>query len=347
MAESPDRTREIRLFLLREVERVPSGLAARAQAEFGITRQAVARHIRALVDEGLLVASGETRGRTYSMRALADHSVSIRVQKGLAEDEVWRNEIEPHLAGVSVNVENICHYGFTEMFNNAIDHSAAKNITTGIRRTGIEIEIRVGDDGVGIFRKIREALGLADERQAVFELTKGKLTTDPANHTGQGIFFSSRMFDRFAIDSHLLRLTHRQGEDRSTLIEATSTAAPFATLVTMSIDASSPRTTKEVFDRFAGADGDYSFSTTQIVVALALYGREQLVSRSQAKRVMSRCENFRHVILDFSNVDTIGPAFADEIFRVYANAHPEIELRWMNAAPEVEGRIRNARSNAS
>lgn len=347
MTEAPDRPQEIRRFLLREVERDPTGLAARAQAEFGVTRQAIARHIRALVDEGLLVASGQTRGRTYSMRALADHSVRLPVREGLAEDEVWRTEIEPHLAGVSVNVEGICHYGFTEMFNNAIDHSAARNITTGIRRTGAEIELHVGDDGVGIFRKIRAAFGLADERQAVFELTKGKLTTDPANHTGQGIFFSSRMFDRFEIDSHFLRLSHRQGDDRSTLIEATETPALFATLVTMSIDPSSSRTTKEVFDRHAGPEGDYSFSTTQIVVALAVYGREQLVSRSQAKRVMSRCENFRHVILDFSNVETIGPAFADEIFRVYANAHPGIELRWVNAVPEVEGRVRHARSNAS
>jgi DNA-binding transcriptional ArsR family regulator len=347
MTEVPDRTHEIRLFLLREVERDPTGLAARAQAEFGITRQAIARHIRALVDEGLLDASGQTRGRTYSLRALADHTIRVPLTRGLADDEFWRKEIEPHMAGVSVNVENICHYGFTEMFNNAIDHSAAKYITTGIRRTGAEVEIYVGDDGVGIFRKIRAALGLADERQAVFELTKGKLTTDPANHTGQGIFFSSRMFDRFEIDSHLLRLSHRQGDDGSTLIEATETPALFATLVTMSIDPASTRTTKEVFDRFVGSEGDYSFSTTQIVVALALYGREQLVSRSQAKRVMSRCENFRHVILDFSNVETIGPAFADEIFRVYANAHPEIEIRWVNCSAEVEGRIRHSRSNAS
>ncbi len=293
------------------------------------------------------MASGETRGRTYSLPELANHSVSLPLTKGLAEDEIWRREIEPHLAGVSTNVESICHYGFTEMFNNAIDHSEAQHLTTGVQRNAVHIEIFVGDDGIGIFRKIQAALGLADERHAVFELTKGKLTTDPTNHTGQGIFFSSRMFDRFEIDSHFLKLIHRQGDDRSTLIEATETPALFSTLVTMSIDSSSKRTTKEIFDRFAGPEGDYSFSTTQIVVALARYGREQLVSRSQAKRVMSRCENFRHVSLDFAGVESIGPAFADEIFRVYATAHPEIELRWVNAVPEVEGRIRHAKSNAS
>jgi len=347
MSEAPDRSAEIRRFLLREVERDPRGLAARAHEQFGITRQAIARHIGALLEDGLLVASGQTRARTYQIAELAKHSVRIPLTKTLAEDAVWRDEIAPRLANAPANVESICHYGFTEMFNNAIDHSGAKNITTGIRRTAIDIEIFVGDDGVGIFRKICAALGLADEQQAVFELTKGKLTTDPVHHTGQGIFFSSRMFDRFQIDSHLLRLSHSQGDDRSTLIEATEMPAPFSTVVTMTIDPTSSRATKDVFDRFAGPEGDFAFSTTQIVVALARYGREQLVSRSQAKRVMTRCENFRYVILDFSDVETIGPAFADEIFRVYANAHPDIELRWVNAAPEVEGRIRHARSNAT
>jgi len=30
-------------------------------------------------------------------------------------------------------------------------------------------------------------------------LAKGKLTTDPKRHSGEGIFFSSRMFDEFDI----------------------------------------------------------------------------------------------------------------------------------------------------
>ena len=35
----------------------------------------------------------------------------------------------------------------------------------------------------------------------VWELPKsGKLTTDPDNHTGEGIFFTSRVFDEFEID---------------------------------------------------------------------------------------------------------------------------------------------------
>ena len=35
-------------------------------------------------------------------------------------------------------------------------------------------------------------------------------------------------------------------------------------------------------------------------------------------------------------------AFADEIFRVFANAHPEVELLAVNALPEVQQMIRRA-----
>ena len=53
----------------------------------------------------------------------------------------------------------------------------------------------IDDDGEGIFKKIKNALNLLDEKQAVLELAKGKLTTDPSRHTGEGIFFTSRAFN--------------------------------------------------------------------------------------------------------------------------------------------------------
>src|SRR5882762_5697831 len=64
---------------------------------------------------------------------------------------------------------------------------------------------------VAIFRKIATALGLANEAHAILELTKGKLTTDRQRHSGEGIFFTSRMFDWFGILSHNLYLGCRNG----------------------------------------------------------------------------------------------------------------------------------------
>ncbi|MGH8190889.1 MAG: STAS-like domain-containing protein [Rhodanobacteraceae bacterium] len=46
--------------------------------------------------------------------------------------------------------------------------------------------------------------------------------------------------------------------------------------------------------------------------------------------------------LNFTGVTTIGPAFADEIFRVFALQHPEVEIAAVHAVPEVQQMIRRA-----
>jgi uncharacterized protein (DUF1330 family) len=71
-------------------------------------------------------------------------------------------------------------------------------------------------------------------------------------------------------------------------------------------------------------------------------GDENLVSRSQAKRLMRRVEGFRTVVLDFDDVATVGQAFADQVFRVFANAHPDVELVTVHAVPQVQQMIRRA-----
>ena len=90
--------------------------------------------------------------------------------KELAEDIVWTNDISRAIGKMPENVTDIWFYGFSEMFNNAIDHSSASNITVHIKKTAATTEMAIYDDGVGIFKKIQNALSLLDERHAVFEL---------------------------------------------------------------------------------------------------------------------------------------------------------------------------------
>jgi hypothetical protein len=115
------------------------------------------------------------------------------------------------------------------------------------------------------------------------------------------------------------------------------------TAVQMIISGQSNRTTKQVFDRFT-TPGDYGFSKTQVPVFLARYGDENLVSRSQAKRLLTRFERFKEILLDFNDVDSIGQAFADEIFRVFASQNPNIHLYYTNASKQVEGMILRAKN---
>lgn len=234
----------------------------------------------------------------------------------------------------------IWHYGITEMFNNAIDHSEGKTIYLRLEKTAASTEMIVHDDGVGIFRKIQSALGLLDERHAVLELAKGKLTTDPENHTGEGIFFTSGMFDGFNIFAGGVYFSHEYGQDKDWILEPEKFSS--GTTVWMKLNNHTARTVKKVFDQFT-SDDDFGFTKTVVPVRLAQYGDDKLVSRSQAKRLLARIDRFKIVIFDFKEVDSIGQAFADEVFRVFASKHPGIELHEMNVNADVTRMIKRAR----
>jgi hypothetical protein len=202
----------------------------------------------------------------------------------------------------------------------------------------------LADDGVGIFRKIQKALGLLDERHAVLELAKGKLTTDPANHSGEGIFFTSRMFDEFGILSGGVYFSHEFGDAEDWILEPTPHDG---TTVLMKLHNHTARTAKKIFDQYSSDDEEYRFNKTVVPVKLAQYGNDQLVSRSQAKRLVARVELFKVVIFDFREVEMIGQAFADEIFRVFAGRHPEIAIHALHANSAVKRMIERAKSGAA
>ncbi len=77
---------------------------------------------------------------------------------------------------------------------------------------------------------------------------------------------------------------------------------------------------------------------------LAVQHKENLVTRSQAKRILARLDKFKIVILDFDDIDNIGQAFADEIFRVFARKNPDITIHAINTNEAVERWIKRAQN---
>lgn len=306
------------------------GVARRLGAVFGLSRQVANGHLQALVSEGLLEGTGSTRSRTYLL-ATSRQAIRSFIRDGLSEDSVWREVFAPVVADLAENVRDIWRYGVTEMVNNAIDHSGSGQVHVGVRRTALHTEAWVADDGEGIFLKIQRALGLYDPREAILELAKGKFTTDQAHHSGEGIFFTSKVFDAFDIQSGRLHFMHDH-EPLDRLLERPAEAP--GTLVLLRLANDSARTTRSVFDEYAAPDA-YTFDRTVVPLRLAQYEGEKLVSRSQAKRIYRRFERFRHVALDFDGVAEIGQAFADELFRVFPTAHPSVELEPVNVSADV------------
>jgi anti-sigma regulatory factor (Ser/Thr protein kinase) len=336
------RGEDIRRFILENVEKHPNDVSKVTAQRFGITRQAVNKHLQRLTSEHALTETGNTRNRIYRLAPLVEWKQTYEIKPGLAESAVWANDVRPMLGALPDNVTDIWHYGFTELFNNAIDHSQGTTIIVKISKTAATTEMELYDDGVGIFKKIQTALGLLDERHAVLELAKGKFTTDPKNHSGEGIFFSSRMFDNFTILSGNVYFSHQFSSPQDWIMDG---AGKPGTFICMKLSNHTARTTTKIFDQFSSGE-DYGFNKTIVPVELAQYGDDKLISRSQAKRLLSRVELFKTVVLDFTGVETIGQAFADEIFRVFANQHPEIELHYIKANSAVKRMIERARSGA-
>ena len=336
----------IRRFLLEKVDDHPKDLVTLAADHYSVSRQTILTQVKHLVDEELMVAHGVTKAREYALkRHVTGATLPI---KGLQEDVVWREQVRPLLGDVKENVLSICDYGVTEMVNNVIDHSEGGELTLIVRRDAVKVEILVSDDGVGIFNKIQRDFNLLDPRHALLELAKGKLTSDEKKHSGQGVFFTSRMFDEFSITSSTLFFHRKNAEDDEWLIEVEDAGrGEPGTMISMTISYDAKQTVKEVFDWAAGAGGDFGFTKTHVPVKLALYEGEQLMSRSQAKRILARVDKFKEVILDFSGVTQIGQAFADEMFRVYKRDHPKVRLVPLRTTPEIKEMIRHVESDAS
>lgn len=342
MARVRVRGEEIRRFILDNVEKHSTDVTKLTGDHFKITRQAANKHLSRLVSERALTETGNTRNRSYKLASLVEWHHYYRILPELAEDVVWRDDIRPVLGQQPENVLDIWHYGFTEMFNNALDHSGGSDVIVRIRKTAVSTEMFLSDDGIGIFKKIQAEMGLLDERHAILELSKGKLTTDPKHHTGEGIFFTSRMFDSFDILSGGVYFSHTFGQSEDWVLEAQGKEG---TAVWMKLNNHTSRTTKKIFDMYTTGGDDYGFSKTIVPVKLAQYGNDKLISRSQAKRLLARVELFKRVLFDFKEVTTIGQAFADEIFRVFPQQHPDIELFPINANSEVRRMIERAKSN--
>ncbi len=144
----------------------------------------------------------------------------------------------------------------------------------------------------------------------------------------------------FRIVSRGLTFDHKESEE-DFLFER-NLESP-GTLVWMEHGNHTPRELWMVFDEFAVPD-EFTFSKTIVPVRLGRFGQEGLVSRSQAQRLLARIDRFKVVLFDFTDVETVGQAFADEIFRVYAKAHPEVELTPVHASTQVQRMIARATS---
>ncbi|MCL2442157.1 MAG: DUF4325 domain-containing protein [Treponema sp.] len=323
------RGEEIREFILENITDNRNTAALTAE-RFSISLPAVYKHIDRLVSNKQLIK----KAGLFVLKSIK-YKYTYLINKTLREDTVWEKDIKKHFSGLPVNVWNIWVYGFMEMFNNAIDHSKGKKINVIIEENKLFTSVFIYDDGIGIFKNIMKSFDLFDEKDALLELAKGKRTTDNTRHSGQGIFFTSRVFDDFLITSNGINYNVNQNKN----VQILNNKIKYSTMVYLRLAKNSNKILKNVFDQFSTEiPGDFD----KTIIPVTLANSSDLVSRSQARRILSGLELFKDVTLDFNNVDYIGQAFADEIFRVFKNMYYNTIITAINTNNDTLNMINRA-----
>ncbi|MFC1705752.1 STAS-like domain-containing protein [Planctomycetota bacterium] len=307
----------------------------------GLSRQAVHRHFRKLVDDGELMREGAGRGTRY--RPSLEGRWCFRYPRvGLEEDRVWSELCSrlPAFGDLEGEPRHVLAYAFTEMLNNAIDHSGSEEVAVIGERSGNTVGFEVVDGGVGVYDSIRTRFKLPSRLAALQELSKGKVTTQPARHSGEGIFFVSKVASRFELESGgVVWQVDNVREDM-----AVGGSPPRrGTRVRFELDLDRVQPLAGLFEAYTE---DFAFTRTRTYVRLFAVGTT-FVSRSEAKRLTSGLDRFDEVVLDFAGVEAVGQGFLDEIFRVWATAHLSVSLIPVHMVEPVAFMVARAQQSAT
>ena len=347
MSFSTEKRESIKRYMLEKIRMDDEEYVAKTAENFQISVTSVKRYISDCLADGIIIENIE-KATGYQL-ITNQQEFMYNLADSLSEDKIYYGDILPFLTDVSTEAKNIWSYVFMEIMNNAIEHSKAKKICCYIRQDYLYTEISIMDDGIGIFKSIQEyfekELGQRiDYQDAILELHKGKFTTNPVNHSGEGIFFSTKMLREFAIWSDAAIFStgcmERDTLIQSHLIAYYTKVNNIGTMAIMKLENQTTRSSKEVFNMYAPIEE--GFVRTYIPLKeVCPYGEP--IARSQARRVVYRLEEFRQVEIDFSGIEFMGQGFADEVFRVFQNKYPEIELIPVNANESVLGMIKHVR----
>lgn len=324
-------------FLLQQIyDENPDFVDATMEA-FSISRSTVYNYINTLQNNGEL----ERVGGSMPYRVLYKTTrFTVDTTREHSEDRMFSRDIAPLLAELPLNVQKIWRYAFTAMMNNALEHAKASAIVCVVNRSRLCTIIGILDNGIGIFRRIqqdqRDANGEAPTvAEAASLLYAGGYSSAPDTHAGEGIFFTSRLMDHFAIRSDYQLFTPNAEDD-----DGESGGERFrGTAVQMALGNDSTRELGEVMATYI--DPEEGFVHTEIPVA-RFFGGDFPISRSEARRLLSALKDFRTAELNFSDIDEVGRDFAHELFSVAAGQYPTLRLTVKNAAPAVLGTLRRA-----
>lgn len=318
----------------------PDDLPQHLAERLSVSRRSARRLLDKLVQAQWLERDGVSRKSVYrpgELRAV----VRRYAIEGLQEDLPWLRDFAPRFA-LRPNVARIAQHVFTELLNNAIDHSGGRSVTVSLRQTPTQLQLLVSDDGRGVFDRVAEQFLIDDPMLAMLELAKGKLTSQPDRHSGRGLFFSAKLADVFDLHANEQAFQQRAWQCDQWW-QRGRPACRVGTSVYVAICVDTERRLDEVLQRYSLSGTGYGFERTVVPLRLLTDAQAGLEARAQARRVSARLTQFRRVELDFDGLDEVGHGFTDELFRVFGRQHPGLELVPVNMAPRVAAMVDSVR----
>ncbi len=315
----------------------PHDLARHVAERTGVTRATANKALQRLVESNWLRREGTAR-RPHHRPGLLRQVVMQYPLAGLQEDLPWSRDFAPFVT-LPAHVHRMVQHAFCELLNNAIDHSGGTSVTVSLRQTQGHVQLLVSDDGRGVFDKIEESFAIDEPALAMLELSKGKLTTAPACHTGRGLFFTSRLADVFDLHANEVAFQHREWEHRGWLPGRALKRQGTSVYAAIALDTT--RTLESVLNTYSLDGSSVGFERTVVPVHLMTSDVVGLDSRAQARRVVSRLHEFKRAEVDFGGVSRIGHGFADELFRVQTSRQPGLNLVPINMSPAVAAMVRS------
>lgn len=321
----------------------PNDLPDVLMQRLSVGRRSALKTLQRLVAAQWLVRGGTAR-RPHYVPGLLRQVVRRYRLAGLDEHQPWVRDFAPCLV-LSPDAARLARHAFTELVNNAIDHSGGSQVTVSMRQTPTHVQLLVSDDGCGLFHRLGEAFDLHDPAHAMLELSKGKLTSQPDHHSGRGLFFTARIAD--VLDLHANASAFQRRAWDGGRWHGTRALAAQGTSVFVAIALDSPRRVDTLLREHSADGAGYGFERTVVPLRLLGSPRAGLDSRAQARQAAARLPQFRRAELDFSGIDELGHAFADELFRVFARANPAVELVPLHMAPRVQALVDSVRHAAA
>lgn len=320
--------------------RWPAPLRLQVAQRLQISPAGAGRLLQRLVDLQWLQRGGTLRRPSYTPGAMRQ-VVRRYPLAGLHEDTPWVQDFLPYFV-LPDPVAQLAQHAFTELLNNAIEHSGGTQVTVSMRQTPLQLQLLVSDDGRGIFDAIGETYQITDPAHAMLELAKGKLSTRPDGHNGRGLFFTARLAE--IIDLHANGQAFQQCDWQREQWHRTRPACRHGTAVYVAFSLDTGRRLDDVLRRYSLDGQGYGFDRTVVPLQLVTGPQLALASRAQARRVAMRLQRFRRVELDFDGLADVGHGFADELLRVFHHRHPEVDLVPVNMAPQVAALVGSVQS---